>query len=158
MWDEIEAYKGELQKSMSQHMHMPVSERSANGVKEMAKCWKELTAMQDMMCARVMLSHEAATTWASNMVNEDGTVGPHWSIEETTSVAESIGLKFEHISDWCWWITMNMMYSDYYTVAERFGVNSAEFYAEMAKAFLFDKDGGEPKHKIAEYYYSIVKE
>ena len=34
---------------------------------------------------------------------------------------------------------------------------AAEFFAELAQAFLFDKDGPGPKEKLAAYYHGIVK-
>ena len=52
---------------------------------------------------------------------------------------------------------MNMMYSDYSSVAIHYGVSTAEFFAELAQAFLFDKDGPGPKAKLAAYYHGIVK-
>ena len=76
---------------------------------------------------------------------------------QTTALAESMGLSWDHISPWCWWITMNMMYSDYGSVAIHYGVSTAEFFAELAQAFLFDKDGPGPKAKLAAYYHGIVK-
>ena len=51
---------------------------------------------------------------------------------------------------------MNMIYSDYSAVAYKYGVDTADFYADMAKAFLFDPDGGEPEEKLAAYYHNIV--
>ena len=51
---------------------------------------------------------------------------------------------------------MNMMFSDYYNTAMKFGVATPEFFGELAKEFLFDKDGPDPKEKLSAYYYSIV--
>ena len=48
-------------------------------------------------------------------------------------------------------------YSDYGSVAIHYGVSTAEFFAELAQAFLFDKDGPGPKEKLAAYYHGIVK-
>ena len=96
-------------------------------------------------------------TAAAHMVNEDGTTGPHWPMEQTTALAESMGLSWDHITPWCWWVTMNMMYSDYGSVAIHYGVSTAEFFAELAQAFLFDKDGPGTKAKLAAYYHGIVK-
>lgn len=73
------------------------------------------------------------------------------------ALAESMGLSWDHITPWCWWVTMNMMYSDYGSVAIHYGVSTAEFFAELAQAFLFDKDGPGPKAKLAAYYHGIVK-
>lgn len=51
---------------------------------------------------------------------------------------------------------MNMMYSDYCSVAAKYGVNKPEFFADMAKAFLFDKDAKGPKEKLSAYYHGIA--
>lgn len=42
------------------------------------------------------------------------------------------------------------VYNDY-------GVDRPEFYADLAKAFLFDKDGPAPSEKLAEYYHEVVE-
>ena len=43
------------------------------------------------------------------MENEDGTKGPHWTVEETTSVANQMGinLKSEKHNKWDWFVAMN---------------------------------------------------
>lgn len=48
------------------------------------------------------------------------------------------------------------LHADYCNVASKHGVSTPEFYAEMAKAFLFDKDAKSPKDKMPAYYYGIV--
>lgn len=50
-----------------------------------------------------------------------------------------------------------MMYSDYYGVAAKYGIDRPEFYDDLAKAFLMDKDAGGAEAKMAEYYHGIVK-
>lgn len=99
---------------------------------------------------------ESAKHWAAGLKNEDGTTGAHWTMEQTNAVAKEHGVKFEHITEYCWWITMNMMYSDYYAVAVKHGCNTPAFYADMAKAFLFDKDAKSPREKISAYFDYIV--
>ena len=47
------------------------------------------------------------------------------------------------------------MYSDYMPVAKKLGVNNMDFYTQMAKAFLDDKDA--LPDKLARYYEYIVK-
>ena len=59
------------------------------------------------------------------------------------------------VSDWCWECAMNMMYSDYYGVAVAHGTNTPEFYADLAEAFLKDRDS-KSKNKLAAYYNCIV--
>lgn len=103
-------------------------------------------------------THEDAEAWAAKMQNADGTTGPHWTMEQTTAVAESMGIQAPVVPRWAWGVTMNMMYSDYYDVARKFGVNVPEFYAELARAFLMDKDGPGPEEKLCAYYRCIVKQ
>ena len=91
------------------------------------------------------------------MRNTDGSTGAHWSMEQTTSLAESLGVSRDEVSPWCWWIAVNMMYSDYFGVASHFGVATPEFFAELARAFLLDEDGPGPKPKMSAYYCGIVK-
>ena len=86
-----------------------------------------------------------------------GSTGAHWSMEQTSSLAESLGVSRDGVSPWCWWIAVNMMYSDYYGVASHFGVATPEFFAELARAFLLDEDGPGPKPKMSAYYCGIVK-
>lgn len=60
--------------------------------------------------------------------------------------------KYKH------YLAMNMVYSDYCKVAKKYGVDTPEFYADMAKAFLRDKDfDGKPEEKLYLYYKSIVE-
>ena len=100
---------------------------------------------------------ETAMQWAERMQNADGSTGPHWTMEQTTAVAESMGIQAPVVPRWAWGVTMNMMYSDYYPVAVEFGLNRPEFYAALAKAFLLDKDGPGPERKLMEYYEHIAK-
>lgn len=95
-----------------------------------------------------------AKRWAEHMENDDGSKGPHWTLEQATAVANSTGV---HTDPWVWFAALNMMYSDYCSVAKKYGMDKPEFYAELAKAFLFDKDAPGPAEKISEYYNHIAK-
>ena len=54
------------------------------------------------------------------------------------------------------WAALNMIYSDYVKVAKKFNVGSnIDFYVDMAKAFLDDKDAG--PDKLAKYYQYVVR-
>ena len=101
-------------------------------------------------------SREDAMRWAEHMQNADGTVGPHWTMEQTSAVADARGIGRD-VPRWAWGVAMNMMYSDYYGVAVDFGVNRPEFYAALAEAFLMDKDGPGPEAKLCAYYRGIVE-
>ena len=155
----LKQYMADLEKSIGEYMERPATERSAEAIDGMTECWMHLNEANKMLSGTSYgseFSHEDAKKWASEMVNDDGTTGAHWTIEQTTSVAEANDVEFSHITDWCWWIAMNMIYSDYGTVAEKYGVGTPGFFADLAKAFLFDKDGPGPEKKLAAYYHGIV--
>ena len=88
--------------------------------------------------------------------NEHRSWPAYYFIGGTTAVADASGAGHD-IPHWVFGVTMNMMYSDYYDVARKFGVNVPEFYAELARSFLMDKDGPGPKEKLCAYYRCIVK-
>lgn len=155
-----EHYIEELHRQLQEIMERPVTLGRA----------EEVTVYVDAICsldklggdhlrgaAKEMDFTEAdAKAWADRMKNADGTTGPHWSMEQTTAVAESMGIQPDKIPRWAWGAAMNMMYSDYYDVAMQYGVNRPEFYAALAKAFLCDKDGPGPERKLMAYYEHIV--
>ena len=85
-----------------------------------------------------------------DMINEDGTIGAHWTLEQTNNVAKQYGVTFNHYNEYDWNYVMNMIYSDYYKVIP----NDIQSYIKFAKAFLYDKDA---KDKAFKYYYNVVK-
>ena len=86
-----------------------------------------------------------------SMINEDGSIGSHWSVEQTTSVAKSMGITFTSFNEYDWNYVMNMMYSDYYGAIP----DDAANYGKLAKKFLMDKDAKEGK---ALCYYLAMKD
>ena len=98
-------------------------------------------------------TREDAEKWVSHMENEDGTTGTHWPMGQTDAVANITGVDMK---PFIWNTAMNMMYSDYYSVAAKYGLDRPEFYADLAKAFLMDKDAGGAEAKMAGYYHGIV--
>lgn len=97
------------------------------------------------------------TAWVAGMQNEDGTTGGHWTVDETTEAAHAAGIRLDDISPVCWNTAMNMMYSDYFGAASKFGVAKPAFFAELARDFLWDKDAGGPAAKLAGYYSGVVR-
>lgn len=83
------------------------------------------------------------------MINEDGSYGPHWTLEETNSVARNMNLIFKEYNEYDWNYVMNMIYSDYYGAVS----NEVSIYASLAKKFLTDKDAKEGKALC--YYLSM---
>ena len=98
------------------------------------------------------LSKADAELWTSHMKNSDGTTGSHWTLEQTQDVAKQRGITCDKND---FWVTMNMMYSDYGKVAKMYSVDNTNFYADMAAAFLQDKDAVDGK--LVEYWERIVE-
>lgn len=87
-------------------------------------------------------NEEHARKAVSKMENEDGTRGPHWSIEETTTLANQYGISLgNRFNRYDWFVALNMVYSDYYTYKQRKEA-IAKCDEEMAKCqVLLDKLG-----------------
>lgn len=102
------------------------------------------------------MTKEMARDWADRMENADGTIGPHWDMEQAKRVMAQKEIDGSPID---FYLALNMMYSDYCKVAKKLGVNTVDFYAGMAEAFLDDKDavGGGGSEKLAAYYEYVVK-
>lgn len=154
--EQLTAYIPKLEHSIIAYTKNPANPNAAQGIMAMLECLELLKSSERSICRGKAMSKEDAEHWAKHLINGDGTTGPHWTMEQTTTVAENMGLTWEKVSPLCWWITLNMIYSDYYSVAARYGVSSPDFYADMAKAFLFDEDGPKPKEKISAYYWGIA--
>lgn len=154
----MQAYKDKLHAALREIAKCPVSMRTV----------EQAAAVTDLLCRldkledhdepeTVEFDRTTAMQWAAAMRNADGTTGPHWSMDQTSAIADGMGVQETDIPRWAWGVTMNMMYSDYYHVAVEFGLNRPEFYAALAKAFLLDKDGPGPERKLMEYYEHVVK-
>ena len=106
-----------------------------------------------------MFSHKDIETWKSMMKNEDGTRGEHFRAEQVKHACQQAGIDCEEFGEDIFCLAMNMMYSDYCKVAKKYGVDIPEYYADLAKAFLRDKDfDGKPEEKLYLYYKTIVEQ
>ena len=105
------------------------------------------------------LSHEDMENWKKHLQNQDGTMGEHFKKEQVHQAARQIGVNPEQYgNEHIFGLVMNMMYADYCGVAKKFGLDRHDFYAEMAKAFLHDKDfSGNPEEKVYLYYKCIAE-
>lgn len=99
-------------------------------------------------------SMEAAKEWTKNMKNEDGTSGPHWTLEQAKQIMAQRKINY---SPHCFWAVLNSIYSDYSTVAKKHGLGgNLEFYIDMAKSWIDDKDA--VSDKVYAYYTYIVRQ
>lgn len=141
----IEKLYGELHELSTQ----PVCRRSVEEAEEIA----ELICVLEKLERKCDFTEADARKWTARMENTDDTTGPHWPMAQTTAVMVSKGYHYDPA---VWYAAMNMVYSDYFSVAKKHGINTVEFYADMAEAFLDDKDAGGPEEKISAYYHCIA--
>lgn len=97
-------------------------------------------------------SRSIAMEWTRDMENSDGTRGPHWNMEQVQQVMEQRGIDCDPVE---FFAVLNSIYSDYCAVAKKHGVNKMDFYADLAKAWLEDKDAVEDK--AGKYFTYIVR-
>ena len=159
--DQIKKNKAEIVGTIRKYGEMPINPEVASFL---ANCWAAYNALC-MVCAEEEAEHADGTHasekpldktqvvgWVNSMENADGTYGGHWTMEQTEQVRKQKGIDCDPLM---FYAAMNMMYSDYCKVAEKFSASSADFYACMAKAFLDDPDA--QPHKLARYYHFIVE-
>ena len=102
-------------------------------------------------------NEECAKEAVAHMENEDGTKGPHWTVEETTSAANQYGINLtsDKYNKWDWYVAMNMIYSDFYkALVSITGSANTKHFVELTKAWLCDKDITEGK--MWHYYTRIM--
>lgn len=96
---------------------------------------------------------DMAEIWMKGLTNEDGSRGPHWTLEQAKQLQTQKNIDCDPVE---FWAALNMIYSDYFKAAKKFGVGgNVDFYAEMAKAFLDDKDAREDK--MSRYFAYIIQ-
>ena len=95
---------------------------------------------------------QTAEDWTRRMKNEDGTTGAHWTMEQAEQVMRQHGIQCEPAE---FYAALNMLYSDFCEIFKKHGVNKIDFYADMAKAWLDDKDA--VSDKLSAYYEYVVK-
>ena len=100
-------------------------------------------------------NEEYAHKAVSKMENEDGTKGPHYSLEEAYRLAQQYGIKLDgEFNKYDWFVALNMIYSDYYrTIMTITGNSNTKHFIDLTKAWLEDKDIDEGKMW---YYYIYV--
>lgn len=103
------------------------------------------------------LTREDAEKWVAKMQNEDQAKprGGKWTIDQVRPYAQKHGFRTDGENVYEFWAVMNAMYSDYGEMAKRYNVATPDFFAEMAKAFIGDKDA--KRGKVARYYEFITK-
>lgn len=97
------------------------------------------------------LDKETVMRWVEGMEDDDGVHGGKYSWHQAQQYALNVGVTGQDkILEFYW--AMNAMYADYHKVAKKFGVDKADFYACMAKAFIEDPDAVEDKVEMYNQY------
>lgn len=105
--------------------------------------------------SELKMTKEMAEEWMMGLQNEDGTKGPHWSMDQAKQVMQQRGIQSDLVT---FWAVLNMMYSDYCKIFKKHGVGDrVDFYADMASAWINDKDADRQK-KTAAYYQYVVNQ
>lgn len=150
--------KCEYKRKLHERLHKLIDEPMTLGHIE------EAGIIAGLLCSLDALHGEHAETfteadaraWVSEMENEDGSTGEHWTQEQTTAAARSVGVDLNTVGTAAFYAAMNMMHSDYYSVVREYGMDRPDFYAKLACAFLMDRDAGGPQQKIAAYYRCVA--
>lgn len=89
------------------------------------------------------LNEELSHKWVSSMKNKDGSVGGHWTLEQTNQYAGDIN-KYD------FYAILNKIYSVYYN--PKFDLST---YVDLAKDWFGEKDSSEGK--ALKYYMHFIK-
>lgn len=112
----------------------------------------ELQCDLEMMIYGPHFTETSVEQAVAEMRNEDGTTGPHWTLDETMSVAKAKSIDFavKKYNIYDWYYSMNMWYSDFYPLHR----GEPNRVAEMVILWLEDKDAPEGKSYL---YYKAMK-
>lgn len=97
------------------------------------------------------LSEEMCKRWVGDLYGDN----PIWTLSQTTSVGENLGVSWNKISKYEFWAFMNVFYDDFYEHAKRFGHETdPEFYGDIVWSYFCDEDAHDKTP--ANYYFSFV--
>lgn len=94
-------------------------------------------------------TEDLAKEAVDGMVNEDGTKGGHYSVEEVKDIIEKHEIDLGENNFWDYFMVLNMVYSDYYGAIP----DNEKSYVQVANAFIFDEDA--PKGKAVRYWLAM---
>lgn len=100
---------------------------------------------------------EEAEEWTARMRGTDPAkpMGAKWTAEQIRPIAQKYGISGDGEKFWEFYAVMNMLYSDYYGIAKKYNVVTADFFADMAMAFISDEDAA--PGKVWRYYKYIAE-
>lgn len=149
-YKDFEDYEQRLKEEAYYYMGDVISPKSREGFESVVRCYM---AMKDFEKAlHITQDSGDLKQWVHKMENADGSYGEHWTVDQTSAYMTSRGMDCTKEE---FYAAMNMMFSDYYPVAKKHNVNTPEFYADLAAAFINDKDAS--KDKVEKYYECVVE-
>lgn len=96
------------------------------------------------------LSEQQATMWVKSMKHSDGSTGELITMEQAKEWLAKKGYTSMSLPDF--YAMINAMKSDYSGVAKMFNIMSDDFYGELARAFIQDKDAKPYKTSLYKEY------
>lgn len=103
------------------------------------------------------LTKEKAEKWVRSMRGDDPkSRGEMWSYEDSKKLAEERGLPTEGQEMIDFYVVLNMVYTDYCKVAKEHGVDTEDYYADLAEAWLYDRDAKPPTEKLMAYHKYVI--
>ena len=103
------------------------------------------------------MTREMAEEWVESMEGDDPAKpkGGKWTPDQIKPIATKYGVPTEGERFWEFYAIMNAMYSDYYPVAKKYNTLNPDYFADLAMAFINDKDA--VRNKVSVYYECIAK-
>lgn len=103
------------------------------------------------------LTRDKAEKWVRRMYGDDPRArGEMWTYEDAKKLAEERGLPTDGQEMIDYYVALNMAYNDYCKVAKEHGVDTEDYYADLAQAWLYDRDGKPPTEKLMAYHKYVV--
>lgn len=99
------------------------------------------------------LTEQQATSWVKSMKHSDGSTGELITMEQAKEWLAKKGYSGIHLTDF--YAMINAMKSDYSGVAKMFNILNDDFYGELAKAFIMDKDAKPYKTSLYREYIVV---
>lgn len=139
--------------------HLKKHGDNACDIRELAMLYVVLDHMEesDMHAVGHKLTREQAIEWVNSMHGEDPAVpqGGKWTMEQVKPIAIKYGVQPETDDFIELWAVMNALYNDYFSIAKKYNAMTPDFFADMAMAFIHDKDAA--PGKAARYFKYIAK-
>lgn len=108
---------------------------------------------------RMKLTKTDINAWKHHMQNTDGTIGEHYNMQQVIKAAETLGIRFRDFDEREYCLAVNMFYSDYGHLFNKWFSNKDDALmacAEMALAYLDDPDGVDASEKLAITYHCLT--